>query len=85
MNWIQIFNLNSNILNGIWIELNWIEFQFNYQIKLNNSIKIELKTNEMQIDEKDIQNLLVNMMLGKNKLNTNLKRHLSMSLHLRID
>jgi hypothetical protein len=85
LNWIQIFNLNSNILNGIWIELNWIEFQFNYQIKLNNSIKIELKTNEMQIDEKDIQNLLVNMMLGKNKLNTNLKRHLSMSLHLRID
>jgi hypothetical protein len=28
-------------------------------------------TNEMQIDEKDIQNLLVNMMLGKKKLNTN--------------
>jgi hypothetical protein len=39
----------------------------------------------MQIDEKDIQNLLVNMMLGKKKLNAKLKRHLSMSLHLRID
>jgi len=39
----------------------------------------------MQLDEKDIQNLLVNMMLGKKKLNTNLKRHFSMSLHLRID
>jgi hypothetical protein len=39
----------------------------------------------MQIDEKNIQNLLVNMMLGKKKLNTNSKRHLSKSLHLKID
>jgi len=38
----------------------------------------------MQIDEKDIQNLLINMMLGKKKLNTKLKRHLSMSLHLKL-
>jgi hypothetical protein len=55
---VDIIELNSNILNRIW-------FQSNYQIKVNNWIKIELKTNEMQIDEKDIQNLLVNMMLGR--------------------
>jgi hypothetical protein len=43
--------------------VNWIEFQF------NNWIQIPLKKNEMmQIDEKGIEDLLLNMVLKNNDL-----------------
>jgi hypothetical protein len=43
-------------LNQIWLELNWIEL---------NWIKIKNKDNEMKIGKKDLQNLLVNMVVNK--------------------
>jgi hypothetical protein len=42
---------------------NWMEFEF------NNWTQIQSKTNGMQIAEKRIQNLLMNMMLEKKKKN----------------
>jgi hypothetical protein len=44
-----------------------------------NEIEIQLKENEMQINEENIKNLLVNMLwIAFLKNNTNSKRHLSM-------
>ncbi len=50
--------------------VNWIEFQFNNWIKVQlNWIQIPLKKNEMmQIDEKGIDDLLLNMVLENNNL-----------------
>ncbi len=50
--------------------VNWIEFQFNNWIKIQlNWIQIPLKKNEMmQIDEKGIEDLLLNMVLKNNDL-----------------
>jgi len=62
--------------------MNWIEFQFNYQIKFNNWIKNKWDANWWQIYSKSSCKYDVG---GKKKLNPNLKRHFSMSLHLRID
>jgi hypothetical protein len=65
-------------LHAFWIqiELNWIESKFLNSIQIiewnsnSNStieIKIELNWNEMQIDGEGMENLLVNMVLGKKK------------------
>ncbi len=53
--------------------VNWIEFQFNNWIKVQlNWIQIPLKKNEMmQIDEKGIDDLLLNMVLENNNLKKN--------------
>ncbi len=73
LNWIWL------VLKEIWIELNWILIQF------NNWIKIHLRRNGMQIGGKGIENFLVHMLLGKKtQKETNLKRHLSMLLFLKI-
>jgi hypothetical protein len=52
--WIK---LNSYMLNGIWIQLNSSPIQ-----QLD---EIQLKRNEMQIGGEGIENLFVNMGLGK--------------------
>ncbi len=52
LNWIQTFKLNSNTLNGIWIQS-------------SDWIKIQLKINGMQIGGKGSENILVNMVLKK--------------------
>jgi hypothetical protein len=52
LNWIQTFKLNSNTLNGIWIQF-------------SDWIKIQLKINGMQIGGKGSENILVNMVLKK--------------------
>jgi hypothetical protein len=60
---------------------NWMEFEF------NNWTQIQSKKNGMQIAEKHIQNLLMNMMLEKKKLfkNMNMKKYLLfMGFHFRM-
>ncbi len=59
--WIE---LNSYLLNGIWIQLNWSPIQ-----QLD---KIQLKRNEMQIGGEGIKNLFVNMGLGKTPFHASL-------------
>ncbi len=59
--WIE---LNSYLLNGIWIQLNWSPIQ-----QLD---KIQLKRNEMQIGGEGIENLFVNMGLGKTPFHASL-------------
>jgi hypothetical protein len=49
--------------NDIAYNLNWVEFKY---VEFNsNLIKIQLKRNGMQIGEKSIENLLMNMVLEK--------------------
>ncbi len=62
----------------------WIELRFN-SIQFKIWIKIQLKKNEMQMGENCIENLLLNTMLEKKLWKyTNIKRHLSTYVHLRM-
>ncbi len=71
--------LNSNMLNVIWIESDWIPIQ-----QLDED-SIELKKNGMQIGGVSMKNLVVNMVLDVFWKDTNLKKHNSMPLYLGMD
>jgi hypothetical protein len=60
--------------------LNFKSTKFNLTIELNSNSS---EKNEMQIGGEEFQNLLMNTVLEKKlQKNTNLKKHLSMPLHL---
>jgi hypothetical protein len=64
-------------MSEIACNFNWIEFKF------TNSI--ELKINGMQIGIKNVQNLLVTVVLEKKALKTHIfKKTLSISFYLRM-
>ncbi len=66
--WIK---LNAYMLNGIWIQLNCIWMQLNSS-SIQQLDKIQLKRNEMQIGGEGIENLFVNMGLGKTPFHASL-------------
>ncbi len=67
---ISTWNWDVNNTAMMHLELNWN--------KIND---IKLKTNEIQIEEENIQNHLVNMMLKIKTLAKHKRKHISIFLH----
>ncbi len=66
-----LIKLNSYMLNGIWIQLNCIWIQLNSS-PIQQLDEIQLKRNVMQIGGEGIENLFVNMGLGKTPFHASL-------------
>jgi hypothetical protein len=75
---ISTWNWDVNNITMMHLELNWIKLIFLNWNKMND---IKLKTNEIQIEEENIQNLFVNMVLKIFFLEKHKRKHISISLH----
>jgi hypothetical protein len=81
LNWIE---LNSNTLNGIWIQFNFNPNKFNSNlVEFNSTIRLRFNWREWdQIGGEGSENLLVNMVLEVfKKKNIDPKRHNSIPFY----